>query len=188
MFQPNHSRAGFSLLEAMISLAITAILMAVAIPGWQTFVNRSQLQLAAEQISQDLRQARSLAARHKQAYFIHYQIHSTGWCYITAPVADCQCDQSQGNQDCEVQRHGDHYRLIQSHDTFPGIRLTEALFSNQSYTRFDPIRGMAKFGHITLADAHNNQLAIKVSLLGRVRICRPDIPASNGQLIRYPIC
>lgn len=183
----------FSLIELVVTLATLSILATLAIPAWQQHQSRQRLFQAAENLAQDLRSARSLSLKHNTPYFIHYDntvtdnktegkagpasITTTHWCYTLSTRADCHCDADKAEPDCPL-------TMVTGHD-YPGIHLNEALFGHQHYTRFDPVRGTALFGHLLIEDNFQRRLQINVSLLGRIRICRPSGDLSHSG---FPRC
>lgn len=179
----------------MAATATLSILVASIIPAWQQNQSRQRLLQTAEDLAQDLRSARSLSRKHNSPYFIHFDIsasHSgvgTGdesgenWCYSLATQADCHCLAPTSDPNCQLTGNNNYHR-ISSHD-YPGIRLTEARFGTQHYTRFEPVRGTARFGRLLLEDNFQRQLQINVSLLGRIRICHPSNTLTTGA---YPVC
>ena len=54
---------GFSLIELMIALAVSAILLALAAPGFTSFIRNSQIRTAAESVQTGLQLARSEAVK-----------------------------------------------------------------------------------------------------------------------------
>lgn len=52
---------GFSLIEILVAMAIFGILLAIAIPSYQTWIKSNQIRIAAEQLQASLRHARALA-------------------------------------------------------------------------------------------------------------------------------
>jgi type IV fimbrial biogenesis protein FimT len=62
--------AGFSLVELMISVALLAILVGVAVPSFQSFLRNSQIRNAAESVLNGLQRARAEAvARNTNVVF-----------------------------------------------------------------------------------------------------------------------
>jgi type IV fimbrial biogenesis protein FimT len=57
------SAHGFTLLELLVALAISALLLTIGMPSFTTFVRNSEIRSAAESISNGLRMARTEATR-----------------------------------------------------------------------------------------------------------------------------
>lgn len=66
------SNSGFTLLEALIVVVILAILAAIAIPSWLSFIETRRLNIAQDQVYRGLRQAQSRATKEKIT--IHFSI------------------------------------------------------------------------------------------------------------------
>ncbi|MFA6903154.1 MAG: GspH/FimT family pseudopilin [Gallionellaceae bacterium] len=57
----SHAQQGFTLIELMIGIVILAILMAVAVPSFQSWMLNTQIRNAAESVQNGLQRARSEA-------------------------------------------------------------------------------------------------------------------------------
>jgi len=182
----------FSYIELLVVITCLAVLVTAAIPSWLRNQSGNHLIMAAETMAQDLRSARNLSLSHNSAYYLHYdnqQVHSgstaeDGWCYSLAPEAGCHCLEA-ASPAVSCLPGNDRARKVIYSDEYPGIYLTEARFGSQHSTRFDPVRGTARFGHLSLVDDFERRLQINISLVGRVRICRPVASLSVGP---YPVC
>jgi len=172
-------------------VACLSYLVAAALPSWHQYRSGQRLIQTAETLAQDLRQARSLALTHNTPYFIHYDLvtsHDAGpaaeeWCALLADRPDCHCRVANTEPACALPAANEQLRT--SAAAFPGIHLREAAFGGRNYTRFEPVRGTARFGRLRLGDDFEHQLQITISLLGRVRICRP---AGTTAMATYPPC
>jgi len=185
-------QTAFSYIELMLVITCLSLLAAATIPAWQQQQSGNHLLQAAETLAQDLRNARSLALIHNTPYFVHYDNASnhnsayssadsgTAWCYQLATHADCHCLEPSPEPDCQSTT----YPTVNAEE-FPGIYLSEALFGTQHYTRFEPVRGTARFGHLKLDDNFQRSLKINISMLGRIRICHPPGTIATGP---YPSC
>lgn len=78
--------SGFSLLENLIIIVIVAILVAIALPSWNSFYQARQLNVAQEQIQAGIKQAQHLAKvkRIPYQFLIHQNSGSVQW--GSAPV------------------------------------------------------------------------------------------------------
>lgn len=70
---------GFTLIEGMITVALVAIIAALAAPGMQTLISRFQLQAASDAVMSGLQLARSEALRRNQPVRFSLVAGSSGW-------------------------------------------------------------------------------------------------------------
>lgn len=159
-------KRGLTLLEAMIALAIVAIVATLALPSFGTASERARLKAAAETLSADLSEARFEAARRAQP--LHVEVNGgAGWCWVVATSAGCPCE---GSATCRLK--ATHAR------DFTGIELVEA----QS-TRMDPNGAAAAPASALFQAPHGEQLRVDLLALGRPRVCTPA-----GRTPGYPNC
>ncbi|BAW80191.1 fimbrial protein pilin [Candidatus Nitrosoglobus terrae] len=172
MFQKSF---GFTLIEMMVTVAIAAILLAVAIPSFTQMMDKKRLEGAAESLYADLQLAQSEAIKANKTIKISFYTNSTVWCYgLTDNTAGCNC---QALNSCMI---GGIQRTVSS-DEFQNITISSSLptFS------FSPPRGTANTSKIEFQSASNQTLQVKVSGFGRVKLCSP---AGAGNLGGYPVC
>jgi len=170
-------QAGVTLPELLLVLALAGLLAALSIPSFGSLLADHRLRAAAETIAMDLRRARIDAVRQGRPLFVHF---STGgpWCYRFAARAGCGCDSPDADCVDTLPAGGG--------ERFPGIRLSLSRFAfGASSTRFDPLRGLARPGRLRLTSSHHTSLELRISPLGRVRICRP---AGRNRPRGYPAC
>lgn len=77
--RPDTIRAGFTLIELVLTVAVLAILVSVVIPGigWET-MGKVQAETAARQFSNYLKLARSLAITHASSNSSGYRVVLSG--------------------------------------------------------------------------------------------------------------
>ena len=159
-------RAGFTLLEAVIALAILAVVATLALPSFGTAAERARLKAAAETLSADLSEARFEAARRAQP--LHVELSpGAGWCWVVATRAGCPCE---GDATCRL-------KASRARD-YAGIELLES----QS-TRLDPNGAAAQPASALFQSPHGEQLRVDLLALGRSRVCAP-----TGRMPGYPGC
>lgn len=149
---PTH---GFSFLELMITLAIVAILAALAMPTYTSTIAKRRVIGAAEAVLSDLRWARSEAFKRNVNVRVTFTTGSS-WSYAI-------------NADPE----GSH-TLIKSFSgsSFPDTALSSASFRpSVSYTTFDPVRGVNPNNGTVILTSGSYSASVTVSTLGRMRIC-----------------
>lgn len=85
---------GLTLIEAMIALAICAVLVSLAVPSFAQHLQRQRLKAAAQGLELDLRDARYEAARRGSPLYLAFQ-GGADWCYALATTPDCDCHVQQ---------------------------------------------------------------------------------------------
>lgn len=152
---------GMTLIELMVTIAVLAILAAIAIPSFTDLADSRRLVNATEAIYNDLQYVRSEAAKRTRQLTAKIE----GDCLIVA-------DQSASpaltlSSTCMA--------------TYPGVALSVTGFP----VTFDRVRGMPNpplGGTLTLTSASGRIAKVIVSKFGRVRICSPS--NAGG----YPSC
>ena len=176
--------AGFTLIELLVTLTVLAALLMIAIPAMGQFIDRSRLRSAAEHLAADLRFARSETIKASHGGNVHLSVRGDGtsWCYGLSRGAPCNCDPTGRRESggCKRSASRDTLERIRYSREFPGIELLDVRFAGTTSTEFSSVRGTAKAGHVELRSAHNQILQVRLSLLGRVRICTPAGAASPG--------
>jgi type IV fimbrial biogenesis protein FimT len=98
----HQKQTGFTLMELMITVVILAILAAIALPSFQSIIEKRRIVGAADNLFADLQYARSEAI--KQNKTITFQFSSgANWCYgIDDNAAGCDCTAGAGASNCTV--------------------------------------------------------------------------------------
>lgn len=69
--------AGFSLVELLTALGVSAILVAIAVPTMRSFIENSRIRAASESLQNGLSLARNEAVRRNQR--VEFVTQATGW-------------------------------------------------------------------------------------------------------------
>lgn len=162
---------GFTLIELCMTLAVLAVLGAIALPSFATRLDRQRLQAAAETLAADLADARFEAARRGQALHVVPQAGAEGWCWTVATAPGCACGQPQPCQ-LKTVAAAEH----------PGVRLVQA---EPVVMAADGAAGASQVAAL-LEGRRGDRLQVATSPAGRVRICAPD--GSREPSTRYPRC
>lgn len=165
---PPAARRGLTLIELMIGLAITAVLVSLAVPSYSTYLQRSRLKAAALGLETDLREARFEAVRRGLPVQLSFQ-GGQDWCYAITTAADCGCGTAAP---CRL-------KAVRAAD-LRGVTLAQFLG-----TRFDPATGLPDTdGAGALWSAPGGEkVRVSVNGLGRPRVCTLE-----GQLHPLPAC
>lgn len=190
---------GFSLVEAMIVIAIMGILVAIAVPSYQDTIERNRLKQAIEAIKSDLQWMRTETI--KKSCNLHASFtNGVAWSYdIYIPPAEagtpCAIQQFYHGCIAAVTAAADDNCSLRAVDStqFSGTTMgTVAFFSSPTteaefgFRRGEAARSNnnASNGKVELSSS-NYTVKVVVASVGRVRVC--NIAGSNG-LFGYPDC
>ena len=175
-------QTGFSLVETMSVMAITAVLLSNAIPYIGNYYDKKRLIAAAEMMYGELQIARSEAIARSSDIYVKFNIDgSDNWSLGLSTTSGC--DPTHGlleprpcylviDDGDGVTTAADRVLKRTSSAEYPGIKVTNVTFGSDQ-AKFDYVRGTAKAGSIKLESANGYRLKLVTGLIGRVRICSP---------------
>ena len=161
-------RAGFTLIEMMISLAVLCVLGVIALPSLGAMVSRQRLQAAAHGLQADVSLARQASAQRGQPVHLRF-MPGADWCYQlgTGPGSDCrQAAPSGADGVLRTVRAADH----------PGIALTEATPFVVDSSRPDALPGDGLRGQALFVARDGLQLQVSIGPQSRAWLCSPGLP------------
>ncbi len=184
----NNKSRGFSLVEAMLVVAIIGVLVAMAVPSYHDMIERNRLKQAIETLKSDLQWMRTETIKKSCSLRASFT-NSGAWSYqIFIPPADA-------GTPCAIQQyyHGCTAAVTAAATTncniktvtsaeFPGTTMGAVAFFSSPTTEveFDFRRGEAKRsnnnfsnGRVELSSS-NYSVKVVVAPVGRVRICNID--------------
>ena len=190
---PRSRQAGLMLLELLTAVAVLAIVLGIGVPAMTSFFDSKRLIGAAEQVYSHLQQARLESIARSAPTFVNFsadgsatwtygfshrdlcdltQLVPTGVnaCVIVVDDGDGNVDPGDGTVDT-----GDLLLTRFDQAAHTGVAMSIAAFSSgDSQIDFDPIRGTATSGTVSLESPDGRQLNVRIGLLGQIRICSPD--------------
>lgn len=153
--------AGFTLLEAAVVLAVSAILLAVAVPNYNRIRERQRMRLAAETLLLDLQRAR-LQSSSAGSVFLSFKSEGENWCWGSNTGSPCDCLTQRCNMG------GQHSR------EWPGIWLVYA-----SDAQLEAGMRAVEHGPTEFSTKHGGQVRVELNALGRASLCGKDAPKST---------
>lgn len=164
------TQQGLTLVEALVVVAIGALVAAGAAPSLERLRQTRALLGAAAQVETDLQFARTEAIARNRALRVAFGANGSGSCLVvhTGGADDCRCA-ADGSASCApgVQL------LRQQRWTLAGDRVQ--LQAGVSGLWIDPVRGtVTPTATLRLVSADGRALHDVVNLMGRVRTCTPD--------------
>ena len=175
---------GFTLIELLVTVAVIAILAAVAAPNMMSFLDRNRVVGAAEAVYAQVQSARSEAVKQGANMTVVFSSGSS-WCAGFARGAGvCDCTAALGATDaCSVLGDGQNSILtVVANGPFTGVGMDGGAPASLT---FDGVRGTVAGGGgaASFTSAEGRQLQVAVNALGRVRLCSP-----GGSVGGYPTC
>ena len=165
----SNSHAGFTLIEALIVVAIIVIVAAVGVPSYSESLKRNRVAGAAEEIYGMLVQARSDGMLRDVDMAFSFNTTTDPWCAGYSVASNCDCTISNS---CTVDTAGIEILQSLSGGNFPGVTIRDNFATDG--TTFDRIRGTASHAGTISVRSDDWQLNIVVSNYGRMRICNPN--------------
>lgn len=146
------TQAGFSLMEVMVVAVIVAIMAVLAVPSFSGMVQRQRVKNAADAVLSDLRWARSEAIKRGQDVTVTITPGTTNWQYAIYESGSPNSIKSVSGSE------------------FFGVPLD----SNTSNIKFDAVRGTVAGNGTVVVGIDQNKKYIKISALGRIRVCNNE--------------
>jgi Tfp pilus assembly protein FimT len=155
---------GISLVESLVTLAVSGSLLGGALPSLQGVVEKQRLQAAGETLRSDLAEARLLALSTGRSLRVALPTAAGGRCYLVfrGGAQDCRCD-AAGAAVCQPGAE-----LLQ-HQVLPqGVQLQ----ANAGSLLIDGRRGtVTPAASLQMQTGSGQQLRHVIAMTGRVRSC-----------------
>lgn len=165
---------GFTLIELIITLAITVSLLFFAAPSFDALLNKVKMQRLAGALNGFLMQAKSEAITRNKKLYLHFSFaHSTR---ITGGVWHLTLtDSSTSTGQLLLHLDGAAYANISIQHSY-----------HSAYISFDGVRGRPNGGHIAFNPHNDPSGALRVIIAnppGRVKVC-----SGSEDRYGYPVC
>lgn len=192
---PVSRHRGFTLIEVMLVVVLTAIVSAMAIPSYTSLVERRLLIKNTEQISAFLNSVDSIANMTNRVITISYERDGhRDWCFGAAvdsspesTAGDCDCTETSPSASDYCAIDGQRY-VFDNSDT-NDMRLMHRMSGDGAFS-FDPVRGVLWDLDDSLqlhlhADSSDFDLILEVSNTGKVTMCSKS---DSEYVIGYEVC
>jgi type IV fimbrial biogenesis protein FimT len=171
----------FSLIELMLVVALTGILLSLAVPSLLDILNSRRVEAVAAEVSTDLAYARAEAGLRPTDVVVNFGRNSSMSCYsilIDAVAYNCDCTREQGSV-CKFGRREIKTTQIPTRvgvDVAATTPTGSWVGSNPNDLTFDSPRMTTRPGnvHVVVKGVRGGQLQVRVNAMGRIITCTPD--------------
>ena len=160
---PDRRQNGFTLIELMVIIAVLGVIAAIALPSFQSTIDRRNLVAAANDIFAGLQYARSEAIKRNQEIEFHFDAGT--WCYGIADTGNCNCAASPP-ENCTV----DGQQKVVTGDNFRNVDLSVVGFDNATNFEFEPRRGFPSENGSFVLTVGSQSRTVELNSLGRARV------------------
>jgi len=185
-------QTGVTLIELLVTISIAAILMAVAVPGFQDFFRRNRVDNAASDFMAALNYARSEAIRRGNPVVIRNTAGGGNWGAGWVMFEDCNNNNIQNNAVCP-DRNGDgnpdnEETIRQGQPVSSSVTVDTNFVAYQNFIRYQPDGrvGNAGVGGGTFVICYgSNRVNSKAIILigtGRARWGVDNVPAGGNRI------
>lgn len=179
-FHPPNS--GFTLIELLVTIAIGAILMMLAIPGLNSFKRNAELTSASNSLVAGINAARSEAMKKGTNAIVQptdTASWNTGWIAVSLGAGNTtQAFNSATDSVVLKQESLPSYITVNGTGSALGVA-PYIMFDSSGYSKLKAGGFGALTINITRSDLTGSELSnqtrrVKISRVGRVRVCRPN--------------
>ena len=177
------SERGFTLMELMVTIAVLAILVAIAAPSFNDFFDKYRVRGAANDVISVVSQARAEAAKSGRAVQVNFGGTTGAWCVAASPALVPTAGQPIGASagcDCTTAGScnpmGDGEVLAVAVGAHPGVSASSATIA-KSFS-FDSRLGLVVplADHQAVFNSPTGKYALQVAVnpLGQANLCTPS--------------
>ena len=160
---------GFTMIESLLAMAITAVTVGVAAPGFGKALEQRRLEGAAAQLETDMHFARSLAVAQNRTMRLSFASTAAGSCYMvfSGKAADCSCT-PQGGTQCVA-------GITPARSVGFASDSPVQVKSNVGSIVFDSTLGTSSpTGTMRMIGNRGREVRLVVNIVGRTRSCTPS--------------
>ena len=179
------AESGFTLVELMITIAVLAVLLALAAPSFSDSIARARLKGAADGVVSMIEEARQNSTRLDRDVNLTFRGSAATWCVGARAAADpvvgqpvataptCDCSSAPGA--CLV----DGRQMVASSTEFGPANKRATIDAADVAVVFDrklgALQDFTTVGSVVLSQPDTNyQLQVGVNALGHARVCVPS--------------
>lgn len=170
--------AGFTLIELMITIVILAILLYVALPNFAVWMQNTQIRTAGEAILNGMQLARAEAIRRNVNVELRMDV-SSGWTARLAGTGEVVQSRIAGE--------GSAAALVTITPAGAKTITFNSFGSVATNTDGTPSVTEIKIDSPAIAPADSRELCILVRVGGNVRLCDPQVPATDTRTCIPPL-
>lgn len=167
--------AGFTLVELMVSVALVAIGLALAVPSYRDMVEKRQLEQGAEQIAAFVGTAQTTASKNNRVVTVSYErTADDDWCFgAVLGTTACDCTESVSSESDYCAINGQ--RTVLTAASTNSLDLLKSVNGDGAFS-YDPLRGMFVDSNDSLelglrSPNENYRLKLELNSVGRISIC-----------------
>ena len=165
---------GFTLTELLITIAIIGVIASMAVPSFQSVIERNRLKEAVESLKSDLMFTRTESIKRSTNLNLSIDINGSSWCY--GIDIDNDTNNTNANAACDCTTPGSCAIKTVDGSQFQGTTLPAGTDVNIT---FFFRRGSASNNGATI-NTTNYSARARTSDLGRVSVCSPDSSKAIG--------
>lgn len=156
------ARQGYTLVEALLVMAVLAIALTSSIPAFSGLLDRQRLRAAATALHDVFQAAQSEALRRSTTIGINLRSAEERWCVAPSDNGACDCLQAGACRLAGIDSP------VLDGERFPGVHLGTNFPAGVAL--FHPPRGTATAGTARLEN-RAGRAEVVVNSLGRIRAC-----------------